>query len=558
MLPHDKQIKIFLEQLLSFSINDIVISPGSRSTPLVNNLLKNKELFNLNLVLDERSAGFFALGKSKISKKPTILICTSGTSTLNYSPAIAEAYFSQVPLIVITADRPMIFRETGSNQTLNQTNIYSNNIKWFYDIPVTNDDNFISNVAYKAIYYSNFPTKGPVHINWQFEEPFTDLSTPEINPKITHKTLSSTNINISDERTKNIIPILSDKKGLIIVGSHNYDNRDILNLSEILNWPIIADPLSNLRDEKNYTTPIIDSGDLIFRKEDLLLPETIIHIGNLPVSKFISKNLEKVSNHIFIENSGNIASGFSSIDEHLNISISSLVTQLQKQDFKAINNDWKKTYIKLNDSARKIIDRNISKIKEISTKKTILDSIPEDSIFISGNSLPIRILDLILSKSKNIKFYGNRGLSGIDGNISIASGISSVTNKNVFLDIGDLAFYHDLGGLVTAKRNSKSLTIFVNENSGGQIFSLLPQSKDLGEDYNDWFITPHKEIDISEISNSLSIEYYNPKSDKEIKKIINENSENNVKIIEINYDKSDYKIYNQYINNLVQKITIDE
>ena len=98
MLPHDKQIKIFLEQLLSFSINDIVISPGSRSTPLVNNILKNKELFNLNLVLDERSAGFFALGKSKISKKPTILICTSGTSTLNYSPAIAEAYFSQIPL----------------------------------------------------------------------------------------------------------------------------------------------------------------------------------------------------------------------------------------------------------------------------------------------------------------------------------------------------------------------------------------------------------------------------------------------------------------------------
>ena len=558
MLPHDKQIKIFLEQLLSFSINDIVISPGSRSTPLVNNLLKNKELFNLNLVLDERSAGFFALGKSKISKKPIILICTSGTSTLNYSPAIAEAYFSQIPLIVITADRPMIYRETGSNQTLNQTNIYTNNIKWFYDIPITNDDNFISNVAYKAIYNSNFPTKGPVHINWQFEEPFTDLSTPKINPKITDKTLSSPKVNISDERTKNIIPILSDKKGLIIVGSHNYDNKDILNLSEILNWPIIADPLSNLRDEKNYNTPIIDTGDLIFRKEDLLLPETIIHIGNLPVSKFISKNLEKVSNHIFIENSGNISSGFSSIDEHLDISISSLVTQLQKQDFKAINNDWKKTYIKLNDSARKIIDRNISKIKEISTKKTILDSIPEDSIFISGNSLPIRILDLILSKSKNIKFYGNRGLSGIDGNISIASGISSVTNKNVFLDIGDLAFYHDLGGLVTAKRNSKSLTIFINENSGGQIFSLLPQSKDLGEDYNDWFITPHKEINISEISNSLSIEYYNPKSDKEIKKIINENSENNVKIIEINYDKSDYKIYNQYINNLVQKITIDE
>ncbi|MBL06531.1 MAG: 2-succinyl-5-enolpyruvyl-6-hydroxy-3-cyclohexene-1-carboxylic-acid synthase [Chloroflexi bacterium] len=558
MPPHDKQIKIFLEQLLSFSINDIVISPGSRSTPLVNNLLKNKELFNLNLVLDERSAGFFALGKSKISKKPTILICTSGTSTLNYSPAIAEAYFSQVPIIVITADRPMIYRETGSNQTLNQTNIYSNNIKWFYDIPVINDDNFISNVAYKAIYYSNFPTKGPVHINWQFEEPFTDLSTPEINPKITYKTLSSTKINISDERTKNIIPILSDKKGLIIVGSHNYDNKDILNLSEILNWPIIADPLSNLRDEKNYTTPIVDSGDLIFRKEDFLLPETIIHIGNLPVSKFISKNLEKVSNHIFIENSGNISSGFSSIDEHLNISILSLVTQLQKQDFKAINNDWKNTYIKLNDSARKIIDRNISKIKEISTKKTILDSIPEDSIFISGNSLPIRILDLILSKSKNIKFYGNRGLSGIDGNISIASGISSMTKKNVFLDIGDLAFFHDLGGLVTAKRNSKSLTIFVNENSGGQIFSLLPQSKDLGEDYNDWFITPHKEINISGISNSLSIEYYNPKSDKEIKKIINENSENNVKIIEINYDKSDYKIYNQYINNLVQKISIDE
>ena len=254
MLTHNKQINIFIEQLVKYSIKDIVISPGSRSTPLVNNFLKYKKLFNLHLVLDERSAAFFALGKSKISKKPSVLICTSGTATLNYSPAIAESFYSQVPLIIITSDRPMNYRETGSNQTLDQNNIYKNNINWFFDIPITNKTDFISNIAYKAIYQSENSPQGPVHINWQFEEPFTSEKEEykEIKPNIINNISSDKELILDSDKLNHFLKMIKNKNGLILVGSHKFQNSKILKLSRLINWPIIADPLSNLRDIENY------------------------------------------------------------------------------------------------------------------------------------------------------------------------------------------------------------------------------------------------------------------------------------------------------------------
>ena len=554
MLHHDKQIKLFLEKLISTDVKNVVISPGSRSTPLVNNFLNNSEFFDIDLVLDERSAAYFALGKAKKSNSPTILICTSGTATLNYSPAISEAYYSKIPLIVITSDRPMYFRDTGANQTLNQTNLYQNNINWFYDIPLQTDLNIISNIAFKAIKFSNNSPKGPVHINWQFNEPFTDGNIEKIIKTKSHEKKSISEIYTED--LSNFIEISNNKKGVILVGDHNENLGEISELSRKLNWPIIADPLSNLRDSKYYkNNTIIDTGDFLFRSSNpVIIPEVVIHIGSLPVSKFISKIIEKAKNHIFIEDSNRLAEGFSKIDLHLKLRLSSLNTFLAKnqKNIIKVDNKWKKTLKNFNDILRIKIDDFIGNFKELSLKKTILENIPNNSNFISGNSLPIRHLDLILNKSNKINIVGNRGLSGIDGNISIATGYSSVSDNHTYLDIGDLSFFHDVSSLITAVRHASNLTIIVNNNKGGQIFNLLPQKKNMKKIYDEWFITSHSDFSIENISKSFGCEHHYVNNYSELKNIILENlSKNKVDIIELNISNSDYEDFNSEINKII-------
>ena len=352
------------------------------------------------------------------------------------------------------------------------------------------------------------------------------------------------------------IPYMGNKKGIILVGDHNENLDEISELSRNLNWPIIADPLSNLRDSKYYkNNTIIDTGDFLFRSSNPgIIPEVVIHIGSLPVSKFISKIIEKAKNHIFIEDSNRLAEGFSKIDLHLKLRLSSLNTFLAKnqKNIIKVDNKWKKTLKNFNDILRIKIDDFIGNFKELSLKKTILENIPNNSNFISGNSLPIRHLDLILNKSNKINIVGNRGLSGIDGNISIATGYSSVSDNHTYLDIGDLSFFHDVSSLITAVRHASKLTIIVNNNKGGQIFNLLPQKKNMKKIYDEWFITSHSDFSIENISKSFGCEHHYANNYSELKNIILENlSKNKVDIIELDISNSDYEDFNSEINKII-------
>ena len=557
MLNHDIVIKKFLEKLIQYKVKNIVFSPGSRSTPLVNNILINKKYFNTKIILDERSAAFFALGVSKASGKPTVLICTSGTSTLNYSPAIAEAFYSRIPLIVITADRPMQFRETNINQTLNQSNIYTNNINWFYDIPVatSNNSNFISNIAYKSVLKSSSSPKGPVHINWQFDEPFTDGKIKTID-KLEEETIND-DLSIKLNSIKdNFLNKVENKNGIILVGQNENNTEDIIRLANKLNWPIIADPLSNLRIKNNYNkSTIIDTGDLIFRTNKIYDIETVIHIGSLPVSKYIANSLLKAKFHIFFEESISINEGLFNIDLQIQGNLKDFIASFELKKIKSKENNWNKKFSNINKSIRKTFDSNADEIEEIKFKKILLNNIPESSVFISGNSLPIRILDIVLHKSKLINFVANRGLSGIDGNIAIASGFSSILENPVYLDIGDLAFLHDSSSLITAIRNSKNLTIIVNNNHGGQIFNLLPQAKDLKNIYNKWFITAHDEFSIKNIAKGFGCDYYSPENQNEFKDILISTAKTKgTKVIELNFSNTDYSKFNIYIKNITENL----
>ena len=262
--------------------------------------------------------------------------------------------------------------------------------------------------------------------------------------------------------------------------------------------------------------------------------------------------LERANKHIFLENSNRIAEGFNKIDLHLKTSSEVLVRYLvnNKDKILSVNNKWKYLMRDYNVFIRKKTEVLINNYEELNYKKSIIDNLPKDSNYIVGNSLPIRHLDIILNKNIECNFIGNRGLSGIDGNISIASGYSKFSRSNTYLDIGDLAFFHDIGSLINAVKHSKNLTIVVNNNNGGQIFNLLPQKTDLRDIYEEWFITPHDDLSIRKLSESFGCNYENIDNKLELEKLIKNFTNKNISIIELNIN-SNYDNYNSEINSIV-------
>ena len=565
MLLHDKHVNIFIKKIVSYGIKDIVISPGSRSTPLVSNLLKNKNYFNLKMILDERSAAFFSLGVSKVTKTPTIIICTSGTAPLNYLPAVAEAYHSRVPLIVITADRPMIYRNSGSNQTLNQTNIYNSSIKWFYDIPVKDDTEnsvHIENIFDKAIMQAVTNPYGPVHINWQFEEPLSDGENVKIEKTIKIKNFTKEFVLENTSKINEFLNLVINKKGILLAGPEIDKPNEIIQLANFLNWPIIADPLSNVRNYKFYDkATIIDTADILCRSSKLLKEtiETVIHVGAPPVSKFIINKLRNVKNHIFFEKSIDVLQEFFPITLHIQTNIEQFIKDTKKSELykpTELDDKWRLSLQYLNSIAKiEINNYFIKNLQELEIKKNLINILTDNNILVVGNSLTVRLLDIILTDS-NINFiYGNRGLSGIDGNIAIASGISSTTDLRVVLDIGDLAFLHDSNSILTARNHAKNLTILVNNNYGGQVFSLLPQAKNLENIFDEWFISEQKNISIENLAKSYGCKYYLSKNIEDFKNIFDDSKNiEGVKIIEVKYPKNQYSNLSNIYMNLVKKI----
>ena len=565
MLLHDKHVNVFIKKIVSYGIKDIVISPGSRSTPLVSNLLKNKNYFNLKMILDERSAAFFSLGVSKVTKTPTIIICTSGTAPLNYLPAVAEAYHSRVPLIVITADRPMIYRNSGSNQTLNQTNIYNSNIKWFYDIPVKDDTEnsvHIENIFDKAIIQAVTNPYGPVHINWQFKEPLSDGENVKIEKTLKIKNFTKEFVSENTSKINEFLNLVLNKKGILLAGPAIDNPKEIIQLANFLNWPIIADPLSNVRNYKFYDkATIIDTADILCRSSKLLKEkiETVIHVGAPPVSKFIINKLRNVKNHIFFEKSIDVLQEFFPITLHIQTNIEQFIKDAKKSELykpTELDDKWRLSLEYLNSIARIEINNYFLKnLQELEIKKNLINILTDNNILVVGNSLTVRLLDIILTNSKINFIYGNRGLSGIDGNIAIASGISSVTDLRVVLDIGDLAFLHDSNSILTARNHAKNLTILVNNNYGGQVFSLLPQAKNLENIFDEWFISEQKNISIENLAKSYGCKYYLSKNIEDFKNIFDASKNiEGVKIIEVKYPKNQYSNLSNIYMNLVKKI----
>lgn len=481
------QVFTFASELYAYGVREVVISPGSRSTPLAIALEAHPNIKTW-IHPDERSAAFFALGLIKGSQRPVAILCTSGTAAANYTPAIAESQISRIPLIVLTSDRPHELRSVGAPQAINQVNMFSNYVNFQFDMPIADGTtNMLDTIHYQmqiASQYLYGPHKGPIHFNMPFREPLT--------PNLDRKDLlkSETKTLPHYQKMVHVDPIkdkIEKPKGLIIVGDMQHQEVDqILTYSTVFDIPVLADPLSQLRRHNHPN--VITTYDLLYRAGMDWDVDFVIRVGKPVISKKLNQWLKTTTAfQILVQNNDKIDVFPVPPDVSYEISANDFFrSQMEERtiDRKAWLQQWqsleKQARIEINDFLQHATD-------EAAYVGTLLSKLTnEDALFVS-NSMPIRDIDNLLFDNE-AEIYANRGANGIDGVVSTALGMA--VHKNVTLLIGDLAFYHDMNGLLMSKINDIHLNIVLLNNDGGGIFSYLPQKASAAEYFERLFGTP--------------------------------------------------------------------
>ncbi|AYC29924.1 2-succinyl-5-enolpyruvyl-6-hydroxy-3-cyclohexene-1-carboxylic-acid synthase [Paenisporosarcina cavernae] len=488
-------VATFVQSLIAQGVEHVVISPGSRSTPLAY-AFKHVKTIKTYLHIDERSAGFMALGMAKSLQKPVALLCTSGTAAANYFPAIVEAKNARIPLIVITADRPHELREVGAAQAIDQVNLYGNQVKWSVDFPLpdaqASTNQFLTQHITRMVQTAVTAPRGPVHMNVPFREPLLINLEEKFAPVSSVQSFPTRN-SVLPETLKEVQTIMKDStRGIVVVGElpMNTNSEELLKALEKIGWPVLADPLSNLR--KFTHECVIDQYDSLMKSSSFtsrITPDVIIRIGAQPVSKPLALFLSKVKAQavITIDESAQYRDPFMWTTHHIVAAPEDVLSKLIYTGKHATLPIW----IQANQLATSKVMEYASQHEDEGTfAKMVVDLLPEDSILFASSSMPIRDVDTyFLKTSKNIDVLSNRGANGIDGVISTAIGVQLATEKEVTVLIGDLACLHDANALLASKYNNVKLTVVVMNNNGGGIFSYLPQKAE-DTHFEDLFGTP--------------------------------------------------------------------
>ncbi|HDX9576926.1 TPA: 2-succinyl-5-enolpyruvyl-6-hydroxy-3-cyclohexene-1-carboxylic-acid synthase [Bacillus pseudomycoides] len=482
----------FVDELARLRVEDVVISPGSRSTPLAL-LMTQHEQIRTYLHVDERSAAFFALGIAKAKKRPVALLCTSGTAAANYYPAVCEAFHSRVPLLVLTADRPHELRDIGAPQAMKQFHLFGSFAKQFIEMALPEAAEPMYRYARmtvgRAVAGALQTPKGPVHLNFPLREPLIpDFSLEELWEKGRGEyqaTVQQGTIAMTDEYAASLRErLLHMEKGLIVCGDDSHPDiaEAVVAFSETYGYPILADPLSGLRSGVHRKETIIDCYDTFLRNEQLRdswKPDVIIRFGGMPVSKAIMQYLKKQKEalHIVVDESGNWRDSALMSTEVVYANDASFCEQLVNGVKHQNNQEWLHMWQHVNAAVKeKLADiKSYEHAFEGKVITELVDVLPKEATLFVSNSMPIRDTDtFFFTNEKNIEVVANRGVNGIDGIVSTALGVS-VARDPLVLVVGDLSFYHDLNGLLAAKLHDLHATIVVVNNDGGGIFSFLPQ-----------------------------------------------------------------------------------
>jgi 2-succinyl-5-enolpyruvyl-6-hydroxy-3-cyclohexene-1-carboxylate synthase len=510
--PTYAYVNAFVDELQRSHVHNVVVCPGSRSTPLALAFAANPVMHTW-MHIDERSAAFFALGMAKRLEQPVALLCTSGTAAANFLPAVVEAHLTHIPLIVLTADRPHELRDCGAPQAIDQNRLYGMHVKWFVEVALPEATNaalrYIRTITARAVARVQAVPAGPVHLNMPFREPLIPepLTDQPLPPLSTRDTLAwegrpdglpyievddAPLASASQATVQRLIALLSTKRrGLIIVGTNSNPVliEPMLQLAQHLGYPILADPLSQFRSGPHDRAAIVTGYDAFLRINafvERMQPEVILRFGPMPTAKPLLMYLKRYAHcpQIVVDAQGGWDEPTQLASEMIHADpialCRELLAALPVLDLQ--NETWFSSWQRSDYITRQTLQAAIQDFSQLFEGRVFIELtelLPAGSTLFAGNSMPVRDMDTFFwGGERPVRVLGNRGANGIDGVISSALGVSaaSTQDEHTVLVIGDLSFFHDLNGLLAARLYALNITIVLVNNDGGGIFSFLPQS----------------------------------------------------------------------------------
>lgn len=528
-------------------VKHIVISPGSRNAPLTIGFTED-EFFSCYSIVDERCAAFFALGIAQQLQKPVAVVCTSGSALLNYYPAIAEAYYSIIPLVVLSADRPKHLVDIGDGQTIKQRNVFGEHVLYSANLKLDLKENGLDANEVELPIFKSLEHKlerilgiqkdiqtyneseihdaltvsklnmGPVHINCPFDEPlYETVEALTITPK--PYVLQNKVEKIDAFDIKNVLDIWHNaKRKMILVGvlqPNSIEERWIQEIADDDSLIVFTETTSNFHHRDFF--PGIDKMIAPLTEDDFkaLQPDILITFGGLIVSKKIKAFLRtyKPEFHFHIGTS-NANDTFFSLDKHIKLEPNSFLASFLPLVTHHTKSTYKNTWLAVRDKRRKKQEEYLKNIpfSDFTVFNCVLKSVPKHSLLQVGNSSAIRYTQLF-QIPKSIKVFCNRGTSGIDGSTSTAVGASVVSEQRTTFITGDLSFFYDSNALWNNYMPNTFRIIVVN-NEGGGIFRILPGHKNT-ENFDIFFETKHH-LNAAQLCDMFGLDYLQAKTETEL------------------------------------------
>jgi 2-succinyl-5-enolpyruvyl-6-hydroxy-3-cyclohexene-1-carboxylate synthase len=571
-------VTAFFEEFARSGVKQICISPGSRSSPLAVVAATTPE-FRIWSHIDERSSGFFALGLAKALREPVGLICTSGSAPANYFPAVMEAYYAGVPLIIMSADRPAELRDWGAGQAVDQVKLYGPHVCYFAEMPVPDAGSrmlrFARTSACRAVAESQGLRPGPVHLNWPFREPLEpiadsddrrsrdwaegDLVARRGRPESRPYVASAREIPLASEaQIQNLADRIQEQpRGIIAAGAMDEPASfasAVAKLAKAAGWPVLAEPTSGLRRGAHISgAQMLAGSDLFLRDSNFSgsnSPEFVLRFGGTPVSKALRLWLEAAlpPNVVVVDPGSRWNEPSHLISDYLAVDPTDLCNRLaaalESRSDSRRESAWLQTFERAERATQDGLHAEIlaaQSLLEPRATKELCEFLPADAILYVSNSMPIRDLDAFMPIGKSgLRVLSNRGTNGIDGMVSSALGAAAANLAPVFLLTGDLAFLYDLGALLATCRYPLRATIVVLNNDGGGIFSFLPIARH-GEEvrFEEIFTTPHG-VDLTGCAELFGVHYSRVSTVPAYREALEKSAAcDGVSIIEIPIDRED-------------------
>lgn len=558
---------VLVETLHCLGLQTAIVCPGSRSAPLAIALAQHPVIDAIP-ILDERSAAFFALGRTRQSRLPVALLCTSGTAGANFFPAVIEARESHVPLIVLTADRPPELRNCHAGQTINQLQLYGQYPTWQTELTMPSVEPsmlaYLRQTIVHAWERSLWPTPGPVHLNIPFRDPLVPVSEPIsqcIDETDFFKAVRPSHLSLNATSIPGVgsLPLhvwRECDRGLIIAGPtipvhpETYC-QTVATLSRYLGWPVLAEGLSPLRNYAELNPYLISTYDIALRHSDQkveLEPDIILQLGELPTSKALRQWLEPLqAQHWILDPSADNVDSLHHSSTHLRLSVETLAVHLnhsvaQSEQsppthlesapyFKA----WLSNEASLQSAIQTVMQSTLE-MREGKVAWMLSQSLPEGTPLFIANSMPIRDVEMFwLPRQSHICPYFNRGANGIDGTLSTALGLSHRQQGTVLLT-GDLAFLHDTNGFLSQTHWRGHLTIVLLNNNGGGIFNMLPIAQ-FEPPFETFFATP-QQVNFASLCQTYGVEHEIIADWETLKARLSVLPQSGIRVLEIRCDRA--------------------